>query len=74
MVRAVGLETIGSVVFEKRVRNISKGHEVTVEKGEKLGHFAYGGSLVILLFEKNRFNSFSVQQGQQIGVFNQETK
>lgn len=70
----VGLETIGSVVFENPVRNISKGHEVTVEKGEKLGHFAYGGSLVILLFEKNRFNSFSVQQGQQIGVFNQEIK
>lgn len=68
----VGLETIGSVVFEHRVKDISAGHEVIVRKGEKLGHFAYGGSLVILLFEKDRFNSFSVQQGQQIGVFSKE--
>ena len=70
----VGLETIGSVIFENRVKNISAGKEVTVTKGEKLGHFAYGGSLVILLFEKGRFNSLSVQQGQQIGIFNQEMK
>lgn len=70
----VGLETVGSVVFENRVKNISAGKEIMVTKGEKLGHFAYGGSLVILLFEKNRFNSLSVQQGQQIGIFNQETK
>jgi phosphatidylserine decarboxylase len=70
----VGLETIGSVVFENRVKNISAGNEVMVKKAEKLGHFAYGGSLVILLFEKNRFNSLTVQQGQQIGIFNQEIK
>jgi len=70
----VGLETISSVVFENRVKNISAGHAVPVQKGEKLGHFAYGGSLVILLFEKNRFNSLSVQQGQQIGIFGQEVK
>lgn len=70
----VGLETIGSVVFENRVKNISTGKEVMVLKGEKLGHFAYGGSLVMLLFEKGRFSSVSVQQGQQIGVFNQEIK
>ena len=70
----VGLETIGSVVFEDRVKNISAGQEVIVAKGEKLGHFAYGGSLVILLFEKGRFNSLSVQQGQQIGIFNQVIK
>ena len=70
----VGLETVGSVIFEKKVKNISAGKEVMVTKGEKLGHFAYGGSLVILLFEKGRFNSISVQQGQQIGIFNQEIK
>ncbi len=45
-----------------------------VTKGEKLGHFAYGGSLIILLFEKNRYNSLSVQQGQQIGIFNPGNK
>jgi len=70
----VGLETIGSVVFENRVKNISNGKEVMVKKGEKLGHFAYGGSLVFLLFEKNKFNFVSVQQGQQIGVFDQMVK
>ena len=70
----VGLETIGSVVFEDRVKNISDGKEVMVTKGEKLGHFAYGGSMIILLFEKGRFNSLSVQQGQQIGIFNESVK
>ncbi|MFI5152696.1 MAG: phosphatidylserine decarboxylase [Chitinophagales bacterium] len=70
----VGLETIGSVVFENRVKHISMGQNVNVKKGEKLGHFAYGGSLVIVLFEKNRLNQFAVQQGQQIGIFNQQIK
>ncbi|MBS1533076.1 MAG: phosphatidylserine decarboxylase [Bacteroidetes bacterium] len=70
----VGLETIGSVVFEDRVKNISSEKPMTITKGERLGHFAYGGSLVILLFEKGRFSSINVQQGQQIGIFNQEVK
>ena len=48
--------------------------EVMGTKGEKPGHFTYGGSWVTLLFEKGRFNSVSVQQGQQIGIFNQEIK
>lgn len=63
----VGLETIGSVVFEDRVKNILPANEVLITKGEKLGHFAYGGSLVMLLFEKNRLSKLSVLQGQQIG-------
>lgn len=50
----VGLETIGSVVFEDSVKNIAAGQEVTVTKGEKLEYFAHGGSMVMLLFEKNR--------------------
>lgn len=70
----VGLETVGSVVFEKRVKNISEGKEVMVSKGEKLGHFAYGGSMVLLLFEKNRMTSLTVQQEQQIGIFSQGIK
>jgi len=57
-------------VFEKRVKDISSQAGIEVRKGERLGHFAYGGSLVILLFEKGRFTQVSVQQGQQIGVFN----
>ena len=68
----VGLETIGSVVFENGVKDISSEAGVTVQKGERLGHFAYGGSLVILLFEKGRFGNVSVQQGQQIGVFDRK--
>ena len=65
----VGLETVGSVVFENKVKNIFSGKKVMVSKGEELGHFAYGGSMVLLLFEKNRMTSLSVQQGQQIGTF-----
>jgi phosphatidylserine decarboxylase len=65
----IGLETVGSVVFEDGVKNISAGG-VAVTKGEKLGHFAYGGSIVMLLFEKGRVRWLSVQQGQQIAQFN----
>jgi phosphatidylserine decarboxylase len=64
----IGLETIGSVVFENRVKNITAGG-VPVTKGEKLGHFAYGGSMVMLLFEKDRVPYLAVQQGAQIAVF-----
>ena len=65
----VGLQTISSVVFEKKFKNISKGQEKSIYKGEKLGHFAYGGSLIILLFEKDRFDAVKVYQGQRIGAF-----
>jgi phosphatidylserine decarboxylase len=70
----VGLETVGSVVFEKQLINIDPGNEILVTKGQRLGHFAYGGSMVVLLFEKDRLQFLSVQQGQQIGVFSQENK
>lgn len=70
----VGLETVGSVVFEGRVKDVTAGKEVMVTKGEELGHFVYGGSLVIVLFEKGRFNSLSVLEGQQIGAFNKGIK
>ncbi|MDN5203406.1 phosphatidylserine decarboxylase [Fulvivirgaceae bacterium BMA10] len=66
----VGLQTIGSVVFEEKFKNIKNGKEKKIYKGEKLGHFAYGGSTVLLLFEKNRFNAIGVQQGQKIGRLN----
>lgn len=64
----IGLQTVGSVVFEDQYKHISADDEaVKVYKGEKLGHFAYGGSTVLLIFEKNRLSSVSVQQGQRIG-------
>jgi phosphatidylserine decarboxylase len=64
----VGLDTIGSVVFEGKFRNLTPEKRVQVSKGEKLGHFAYGGSLVILLFEKDVVSGIKVLQGQQIGI------
>jgi len=64
----VGLDTIGSVVFEDRVKKVNPSNPVYVSKGEKLGHFAYGGSLVITLIEQG-ISSITIPQGQQIGVF-----
>jgi phosphatidylserine decarboxylase len=63
----IGLQTVGSVVFEDEYKNIKDSNPIKVYKGKKLGHFAYGGSTVLLIFEKNRLNSISVQQGQSIG-------
>ncbi|MEX0313067.1 MAG: phosphatidylserine decarboxylase [Allomuricauda sp.] len=64
----IGLQTIGSVVFEEKFKKVTNTKPIDVYKGERLGHFAYGGSTVLLLFEKNRLNAISVQQGQKIGV------
>lgn len=66
----IGLQTVGSVVFEDKFRNIESGKEQKVYKGEKLGHFAYGGSTVLLIFEKGKLNSLSVRQGQRIAELN----
>lgn len=64
----VGLDTIGSVVFEDKFKKIVSPGTVQVSKGEKLGHFAYGGSTVITLIEQG-IKSITIPQGQQIGVF-----
>ncbi len=64
----IGLQTIGSVVFRDRFKSISQGEETTIYKGEEIGYFAYGGSTVLLIFEKGTFQSLNVQQGQQIGL------
>lgn len=37
----------------------------TVQKGDRVGHFGYGGSAIILLFEKNRFISNFPYTGRQ---------
>jgi len=68
----VGLDTIGSVVFEERFKDVRPGKRVTVSKGERIGHFAYGGSLVILLFEKDVVSGIKVLQGEQIGIMNRK--
>jgi len=64
----VGLNTIGSVVFESPYKAVNKDDAVSLYKGEKLGHFKYGGSLVILVFEPNRLSAVKTRLGQQIGV------
>jgi phosphatidylserine decarboxylase len=63
----IGLQTIGSVVFEEEYQEVNNSNPIPINKGQKLGHFAYGGSTVLLIFEKNKLSSMSVQQGQRIG-------
>ncbi|WP_273567487.1 phosphatidylserine decarboxylase [Maribacter halichondriae] len=48
----IGLQTVGSVVFETAYKKINDANPIPIYKGEKLGHFAYGGSTVLLIFEK----------------------
>jgi len=40
----VGLDTIGSVVFEDNLKKVTSDNPVPINKGDKIGHFAYGGS------------------------------
>ncbi len=64
----IGLQTIGSVVFEERLKKVDDSSPEMLYKGEKVGHFAYGGSTVLLIFQKGTFSSLNVKQGQQIGI------
>lgn len=68
----VGLNTISSIVFNKRFTNITK--PVPVTRGDELGHFKYGGSMVILIFEPGKYTSDAVRVrlGNQIGIFDTE--
>ncbi|MBF0589267.1 MAG: phosphatidylserine decarboxylase [Magnetococcales bacterium] len=65
----VGLDTISSIIFNKRFREIER--PVPVKRGDELGHFLYGGSLFIMIFEPGRYKSdaIKVRLGNQIGVF-----
>ncbi|MEL7251097.1 MAG: phosphatidylserine decarboxylase [Bacteroidota bacterium] len=68
----VGLNTISSIhpsVIGKRSTLVPPGGKpVPVQKGQEVGHFAYGGSLNILLFQKGVFSSVNVLMGQRIGT------
>ncbi|MGW1178794.1 phosphatidylserine decarboxylase [Kitasatospora sp. NPDC002543] len=69
----VGLNSIGSVRFRDKFRDIVPGkNPVQVEKGEEIGFFQYGGSLNILLFEKGRFPALQLLMGQRIGILQEE--
>jgi len=63
----IGLQTVGSVVFEEKYNKVNSENPKNIYKGEKLGHFAYGGSTVLLIFEKGKLSSMTVEQGQRIG-------
>ncbi len=67
----VGLNTI-SAIFPSLINNKSTlvppgAKPVLVKKGDELGHFAYGGSLNILMFQKGVFTSISLLMGQRLG-------
>lgn len=64
----IGLQTIGSVVFQERFKKVGDILPEKIYKGEKVGNFAYGGSTVLLIFQKGAFSSLNVKQGQQIGI------
>jgi phosphatidylserine decarboxylase len=64
----VGLETISSVVFEDQYKNVAAPATVPINKGDLIGHFAYGGSLIITLIEQG-IDSVTIPLGQQIGIF-----
>ncbi|QFR97456.1 phosphatidylserine decarboxylase [Streptomyces tsukubensis] len=71
----VGLNSIGSVNYLPRFQHVNypaapatPKDPVKVGKGEKIGNFKYGGSLNILLFEKERFPALQLLQGQRIGL------
>ncbi len=63
----IGLQTVGSVVFEADYKKVNSENPKKIYKGEKLGHFAYGGSTVLLIFEPGKLSSMTVEQGQRIG-------
>jgi len=67
----VGLDDVNSVNFDPGFQSIpQKNPAKIVKKGQRLGHFAYGGSMVILVFEPGIFTGLKINQGQQIGILN----
>ncbi len=70
----VGLNTISSIVFNDKFKRLKK--PVRVKRGDELGHFLYGGSLFIMIFEPGRYKSDAIQVrlGNQIGTFDTPQK
>lgn len=67
----VGLNTVGSVIFQDQFRRISPDDTpVPITKGQQVGYFKYGGSLNILLFEPGRFPCLNLLVGEKIGEIN----
>jgi phosphatidylserine decarboxylase len=69
----VGLNTISSIIMEPKFASVEQ--PVPVQRGERLGHFLYGGSLFIMVFEPGRYQSDAIQVrlGNQIGLFDTDS-
>lgn len=67
----VGLNTISkmyaTVVNDESTLVPPGAPPVAVKKGQELGHFAYGGSLNILLFQPGVFGNVNALMGQRLG-------
>eukprot|EP01084_Bolivina_argentea_P029481 54749_1 len=67
----VGVDIDGSV-------NIHDIAGIDIQKGKEVGYFAYGGSTIVILFQKNAINRFTVdidqviQVGQRIAIANKD--
>jgi phosphatidylserine decarboxylase len=68
----VGLNTIASVIFHDKFKKVNNHNPIEIKKGEEIGYFQYGGSLNILLFEKDCFPAVRIPQGQIIGTLNEK--
>ncbi|AKB33194.1 Phosphatidylserine decarboxylase [Methanosarcina siciliae HI350] len=68
----VGLNTIGSVIFEEKFKKVTPENAVEIRKGDEVGYFQYGGSLNILLFEKGCFPAIRIPQRQIIGTLEEK--
>ncbi len=70
----VGLNTISSIhpsVVNNKSTMVPPGSvPVPIKKGDELGYFAYGGSLNIMLYQKDVFSSISILMGQRLGTMN----
>ena len=66
----VGLDDISSINYVNKFKRVTSDHPVPVNKGDEIGYFQYGGSLNIMLFEKDKVSAVKIMQGQQIGIFN----
>lgn len=73
----VGLNTISrmyaSMVNDQSTLVPPGGTPVPISKGTEIGHFAYGGSLNILLFEPGVLGSVNVLMGQRLGAMGTPT-
>ena len=71
----VGLNTINSIVFKADFKSVTSSDEpVNITKGDEVGLFKYGGSLIILLFEAGVYPSVRIPVRQGIGKMMEKAK